>query len=64
MTQVLKAKIKREGDKFWDDVGLTVFIKDNGNVSIRDARTGEWYQCFAPKPKSDDGPPPDEAPWP
>lgn len=53
--KVLTAKIKRDDDKYWEDTGLKVFIKDDGKVSIKDARTGEWYQCFEPRKREDDG---------
>lgn len=51
--KVLHAKVKRDNDKYWSDVGLTVFVKDDGKVSIKDARTGEFYQCFEPRSRSD-----------
>lgn len=51
--KVLQAKIKRDNDKHWNDVGLVVFLKDDGKVAIKDARTGEFYQCFEPKKRDD-----------
>lgn len=59
--KVYQAKIKRDDDKYWNDVGLTVFMKDDGKVSIKDARTGEFYQCFEPK-KREDAPQQSQAP--
>lgn len=51
--KVLQAKVKRDNDKHWSDVGLVVFLKDDGKVSIKDARTGEFYQCFEPRKRED-----------
>jgi hypothetical protein len=48
-----KRKEERDGKTYWMDIGLTVFIKEDGKVSVKDNRTGEFYPAFEPKPRDD-----------
>ena len=54
--KVYICKRGRDGDgkTYWDDVGLKVLIRDDGRVSVFDARTGNFYPAFEPKAREDD----------
>lgn len=47
--KVYKAKKKREwkGKNLWIDVGFTVFVKEDGKMSLQDDRTDTNYYLFA-----------------
>ena len=48
-----KRKEERNGNTYWQDIGLSVFVKDDGKVSVKDNRTGEFYPAFEPKPRTE-----------
>ena len=51
-----KKTIGKNGQTYWNNVGLTVWLGDyegKPTVSLVDERTGERYPCFPPRPREE-----------
>lgn len=45
----------KNGKAYWPEIGMTLFLKDDGKMSLLDARTGQFYSVFEIDNKKKDG---------
>lgn len=47
-----RLEIEGRDKPIWPKVGMTLTVKDNGHISLYDARTGQNYFCFEREQRS------------